>query len=214
MENRRKELTRKMVRFAVLTTVLLLAGAIAAGQVGCSSRQPEEGPTAKLPSEPPPAVAPSESQPAAPTPTATPEVAIVDEQGLAQAIAARKGSVVLVDYWATWCRACVELFPHTVELAKKYRDRGLAVLTVSFDDPEDKEAVLAYLQKYEAVTENYLAKYGASSQSVEAFAITNGALPHFKLFDRQGNFRKEFASGGNPITPEMIEAAVEELLNE
>ncbi|MCS7238327.1 MAG: thioredoxin domain-containing protein [Thermoguttaceae bacterium] len=209
----------RRVSFPIL---LMYMSVVLFGALGCGSQQAEP-PAVQQPAplgqatsaeQPGPQPAPAIStSPAKVAPDVT-DVTVVDEKGLAEAIAAKKGSVVLVDYWATWCPPCKELFPHTVELAKKYRDRGLVVFTLSFDDPEEKDTVVAYLRRFEAVTENYLAKYGASSKSVEAFAVTNGALPHYKLYDRQGNLRQEIASGGKPITPEMIEAAVEELLKE
>lgn len=139
---------------------------------------------------------------------------VVDEKELAEIISSKKGSVVLVDYWATWCPACLKLMPHTLELARKWKDRGLVVISLSFDDPDDQDRVLEQLEKLDARIENYLAKYGASDESVKAFDITNGALPHYKIYDRSGNLRKVLVSGGPAITPEMIDAAVEELLGE
>ena len=62
----------------------------------------------------------------------------IDEDELAEAIASHRGKVVLVDFWATWCLACTELFPHTVALHHRFADDGLVVLSVSFDDPESR----------------------------------------------------------------------------
>ena len=52
-----------------------------------------------------------------------------------------RGKVVLVDFWATWCLPCMAQLPHTVELADRFRDRGLTVATVSLDEPENIEQV-------------------------------------------------------------------------
>ena len=60
----------------------------------------------------------------------------VDRAGLDAVIERHRGQVVLVDVWATWCRPCVEQLPHSIELAARERDRGLAVVTLSFDESD------------------------------------------------------------------------------
>ena len=100
---------------------------------------------------------------------------------------------MLVDFWATWCAPCVALLPHTVELYDCFQPRGLAVITVSLDEPEERLAVLKILVDRRAATENYLAPYGASSAAVEAFGIDGGTLPHVRLYDRQGRLARSFS---------------------
>ena len=53
-------------------------------------------------------------------------------------LAAFKGKVILLDFWATWCGPCKLEIPGFVDLQSKYRDRGLVVLGLSVDDPIDK----------------------------------------------------------------------------
>ena len=140
-------------------------------------------------------------------------VRTADETQFARVLEQQRGKVVLVDYWATWCPGCLDLFPHTVGLHRQSGSRGLAVISVSFDDPQDDRAsVLDFLTSQGATFDNFISSHGAGSRSAEAFDIENGTLPHFKLYDRSGKLRETF--GGEPFEAEQIDRAVEELLEE
>ena len=49
-----------------------------------------------------------------------------------------KGRVVLVDFWATWCKPCLETMPRLQELHGAYSDRGFDVWGVSIDEEKDR----------------------------------------------------------------------------
>jgi thiol-disulfide isomerase/thioredoxin len=136
----------------------------------------------------------------------------IDATGLAQALTDRAGQVVLLEFWATWCAPCLELFPHTVDLHRRFSKRGLTVITVSLDDPANEPAVRKFLIAKGATTANFLSTYGVGSKTFDAFKIEDGALPHVQLYDRHGKLFKTFASGGHAIDPKELEEAVEKLL--
>ena len=43
------------------------------------------------------------------------------------------GKVVVLDFWATWCRPCMDEMPETIRLYEKYKDRGVAFVGMSLD---------------------------------------------------------------------------------
>lgn len=49
-----------------------------------------------------------------------------------------KGKVVLIDFWATWCRPCLQELPHVRDIANKFRGQPLFILSVSLDYDEKK----------------------------------------------------------------------------
>jgi thiol-disulfide isomerase/thioredoxin len=120
--------------------------------------------------------------------------------------------VVLVEFWATWCAPCVKLFPRTVELHQSLADHGLAVISVSMDDTDSREAVLRFLRSRGATFENFISQYGLGSEGFDAFDINDGALPHLKVYGRDGRLQETFASGSQPLEAEPIERAIADLL--
>ena len=55
----------------------------------------------------------------------------------------QRGSVVLLNFWATWCGPCREEMPHLNRLYEKYRRSGFVTLGVNIDDEPAKAAELA-----------------------------------------------------------------------
>ncbi|MBN2448115.1 MAG: TlpA family protein disulfide reductase [Phycisphaerae bacterium] len=56
-----------------------------------------------------------------------------------------KGKVVVVHFWATWCGPCKAALPELRELYAKYKDKGLEIVSISFD--EVRSALDSYLKE-------------------------------------------------------------------
>ena len=54
---------------------------------------------------------------------------------LGDELIARSGRVVLVNFWATWCRPCLEEIPALMQLEAILKEEGFDVVAVSLDDP-------------------------------------------------------------------------------
>lgn len=178
------------MRWRDSTMLVLLGLAITAPATGCKPR---------------PAAEPGGA-------TGTIDVQTVDERQLAAEVARHRGKVILVDYWATWCEPCKQLFPDNVELHRRLAGQGLVVVSVSVDDPVDRPAVLAFLKAQNAVFPNFISLYGTSEQTIQRFEIPGGVVPHLKLYDRTGRLQAAFGVEGQPVERETIERAVSQLL--
>lgn len=55
---------------------------------------------------------------------------------------AQEGKVVLVNFWATWCRPCLEEIPIFMQLESRLRDSGFSFIAVSLDEPGGAESVV------------------------------------------------------------------------
>ena len=175
-------------------TGAMIAAALVLVSTGCSDQPPVS------------------EAPATETSVSKVDVEVLDEARFVEVLQSNRGKVVLVDFWAPWCGPCLELLPHTIELHARYGDKGLRVVTVSLDEPAQKSTVLKVLRENEAALPNYISKYGAGGRSFEIFDISNGALPHFKLYDRDGKLAGTFPAEGENVNPDEIDRAVKELL--
>ena len=49
------------------------------------------------------------------------------------------GKVTIIDFWAAWCKPCREENPNVVKVYNKYHDKGLNIISVSLDKPNEKD---------------------------------------------------------------------------
>ena len=59
-------------------------------------------------------------------------------QGGDKALGDFKGQVVLLDFWATWCKPCLKTMPRLQKLYDAHSEKGFEVLGVSIDEDKDR----------------------------------------------------------------------------
>jgi thiol-disulfide isomerase/thioredoxin len=125
-----------------------------------------------------------------------------------------KAKFTIIDAWASNCAPCKENFPHLVEMHKKYGPKGLAVISLSLDDIEDKVALKSaedFLKDKKATFANYYIneEFGAGFEHLDISAI-----PAVFLFGPDGKEIRRFTMDDpdNQFTYEQVEQAVEALL--
>ncbi|WP_298862891.1 TlpA disulfide reductase family protein [uncultured Gimesia sp.] len=179
--------------------------------VGCSSQESSQSPS--ITSENPSQSAQANSPEIKPGKTVEITLTLTDVHGFKEMIEKQKGKVILVDFWATWCIPCVKNFHHTVEWKKKFADQGLTVISVSMDesDPETQKSVLQFLESKEAQFINILATAENNQDTMDTFGIDDGALPHYRIYDRAGKLIKKFsfADPSQQFTQADIESSLE-----
>ena len=117
------------------------------------------------------------------------EIAVAAKtETLDAAVKANKGKVVMIDFWATWCKPCVEKFPHLVDLHKKHAAKGLVCMSASLDDADDKEMALKFLKDKGAAFPNFLltASGKEEEKKLEERYGLEGGIPHMAVFSRTG----------------------------
>ena len=133
-----------------------------------------------------------------------PEIVANTTSGKPFNLSTLKGSVVLVDFWASWCAPCRKSFPFLDRLQERHAAEGLRVIGVSLE--EDDDAVAAFLQ---SVPVAFTIARDPSQKAGEAYRIT--AMPTSVLIGRDGRIAARF-EGGDSTVHDKIEAAVATLL--
>ena len=141
---------------------------------------------------------------------AQPKLATVDENGYARLIQSQSGHVTLVDFWATWCAPCRQEVPLLAGLERRLKDKGLRLVTISADDPEQERAAAGFLRKSGVSGLAYLRQTNDDDKFIRAVEPKwSGALPALFLYDRQGKLVQSFV-GETELS--VIEAAVRKIL--
>jgi thiol-disulfide isomerase/thioredoxin len=138
---------------------------------------------------------------------------VVKYDGLKETIVKNRGKVVLVDFWADFCKPCKDHFPHVVELHKKHEKEGLAVISVALDDvkefPEAKNNVLKFLKAKGASFTNLLL-----DEPLEIWQqkLRFDGPPSYFVFNRQGKWTHFKSEGVAEIDYAAMDKLVLELL--
>lgn len=83
---------------------------------------------------------------------AAPSIEGTDIEGTNVSLAALKGRVVLIQFWATWCPPCVADMPELNALAEEYKGQGFTILGVNVDamheDVKDMKLVRSVVRRF------------------------------------------------------------------
>lgn len=110
---------------------------------------------------------------------AAPAFALPGAQGAPISLAALRGRVVYVDFWASWCAPCRRSFPWMNEIQQRYGDRGLTVVAINVD--ARREDAERFLRQYPA---SFAVAFDSTGATPAAYGVK--AMPSSYLVDAQG----------------------------
>jgi cytochrome c biogenesis protein CcmG/thiol:disulfide interchange protein DsbE len=129
--------------------------------------------------------------------TPAPALTITSADGQQFDLAALRGKVVLVNFWATWCGPCLAEMPAIAEFHKKHHTEGFEVIALSIDKPQDRQKMLKLLAKlpYPGAL--------ASDATRNGFGIPE-AVPVSYVVDAKGIIRDTFVEIDTELLDEVV----------
>jgi thiol-disulfide isomerase/thioredoxin len=132
-----------------------------------------------------------------------PEITLNTPDGKSIPLSSLKGKVVLIDFWASWCRPCRAENPNVVRIYDKYKNKGFDVYSVSLD--KDKEAWIKAINDDHLIWPSHVSDLGYWQSSVVKQYNISG-IPFTCLIDKEGKIAAKSLRG------EELDMKVRELL--
>lgn len=121
-------------------------------------------------------------------------------------LAELRGSVVMLNIWATWCAPCREEMPGLQQLHREYADAGLRVIGVSIDASGMASEIRHFTDAYGI---DFTILHDPAESVMRAFRAR--AVPETFLIDRDGRVVRRWIGKFDPVADET-RAAVRQAL--
>lgn len=134
-----------------------------------------------------------------------PELEFRNPDGKLIKLSSLRGKVVLIDFWASWCRPCRVENPNVVRVYNKYHAKGFEVFSVSLD--KDKNAWVNGI-KQDGLIWSYHVSDLLFWQSKAAAIYGVRSIPHTVLIDKDGTIIAKNLRG------QALELALEQIFGD
>jgi thiol-disulfide isomerase/thioredoxin len=145
-----------------------------------------------------------------PIATAVAQAELKNLDGTTFKVADKKGKVLLLNMWATWCGPCRSEMPTLVKMQEAHRDKGLEIIGLDTDDETVED-----INKFAAEMKlNYTLVWADTAMQAALLKISKfQGIPQSFIVDRDGNLRGVFR-GANPADVKKMDELVEMIVNE
>ncbi len=138
---------------------------------------------------------------------AAPALVVQELSGQSFDLAAQRGKVVVVNFWATWCPPCQAEMPTLDAFYRRYHGEGLEMIGLAANRPHERSDVADAMKSF--------AYPAAMLRDCEANGFNDPTeLPITYIVDQQGIVRAKLTPDETPLTEQSLSEAVLPLLSE
>ncbi len=116
--------------------------------------------------------------------------------------------VLIVSFWATFCKPCKSEMPFLQKLHEAYGDKGLKIISISLDPPDTEDQVSPLIERNRYTFSVAIDRQSEATQLLN----TKGVLPYLLIFDSKGNLVKKkdgFTVGDQPELESLVKGLLE-----
>ncbi|MCE9579801.1 MAG: TlpA family protein disulfide reductase [Deltaproteobacteria bacterium] len=139
-------------------------------------------------------------------PDCKPKVTFVDTAGHAYAPEALAGKVVVVNFWATWCKPCMAEIPAFSRVYSSYQGKKDVVMLGVMTDNPDEATLLNFTSDHEL-----LYPVVRADRDIQMAFQYPDAIPTTFVYGRSGKLE---ASHRGPMNDDELKALIDKLLAE
>lgn len=158
-------INKKFLSFAVLIGAVCAGLGIYAGNVHSTPDTPQSGAVKQLMSK-----------------------SLPDASGKPHALAQYSNQLLIVNFWATWCKPCVQEMPELSELQNELKSKKVQILGLGIDSSSN---IIEFTQKYPVSYPIFVAGLDGSELSRQ-LGNQAGGLPFTVMLDAQGKLVKTY----------------------
>lgn len=117
-------------------------------------------------------------------------------------LAERRGKVVIMTFWASWCGPCMRELPRLAQIQQVVGKDALEVLAVNWDEP--RSDVVAFARRYRKMDLEYV--IDTKGKTAERYGVK--AIPLMFVLDREGRIQAVHRGYSEQSLPGILEQVV------
>jgi cytochrome c biogenesis protein CcmG/thiol:disulfide interchange protein DsbE len=127
-----------------------------------------------------------------------PELVLHDESGKKYTLSELKGSVVFLNFWATWCPPCREEMPSIQNLYHHFREeKGFRVITVLYKDDFEKAKTFMKENHYD-----FPVLTDKGERAADSYGVTG--VPETYIVDKKGVLKEKVIGPAEWNSPQVL----------